>query len=223
MEVIFRYLLLGALIAAVYFVVKKQWKKAGISFLTVIISFLGFAVTTPEDPESSADEPEQAEIVAESSQPEETEEEVEEEVTEEPSDENIAFLDSGVALYTDDREIVFGEKSHLENFSGNHVQTLKENHSNFENGVIFRNIMPLQDEYGNQTMTNVVTVYYSPETIDKINFDNWPTLDATGLYETADNVFIHYALLSKVNEFQKYADLKDAPQDFLDYAGTIVE
>lgn len=135
-------------------------------------------------------------------------------------DENITFLENGIALYTDNRNIVFSEKSHIENFSGTHVTTLKENVNHFDNGVIFRNVITLQDQYGNQEDTNVIVVYYSPETIEKINFDNWPTLDARGLYETADNVFIHYVLLSEANDFHQYTNTEGAPGEFLNYAGT---
>lgn len=217
---------------------KSNEKYTNVAKLSTVVSALGtvffiYAINTPTVQEALTDPAEESSVIAQDEskleaseiieeEPESTKEEKTEELEEEDSDsidENIMFLDSGVALYTDTRGVTFGEKSHLEIFSGTHVSTLKDNHKDFKNGVIFRNVMPLQDQYGNQEDTNVIAVYYSPETIEKINFDNWPALDSSGLYQTADNVFIHYILLNEASEFRGYGHTEGAPVDFYDYVG----
>jgi hypothetical protein len=232
-------LLVVAGIAGFFYFRKKDKQKRNISIGLAVVSFILFGIFMPEESETNnqvdmADEPETEEVnentseteVVETAEESETEEEPEDEESEEvpeETNENIEFLDSGMALVTDNSNITFGETSHLEIFSGNHVTTLSDNYEQFENGVIFRNVMALQDQYGNQEDTNVIAVYYSPETINQINFENWPTLDETGLFEPADNVFIHNVLLSESEDFQQYTNTEGVPDEMLNYMGTTVE
>lgn len=99
-----------------------------------------------------------------------------------------------VDVFTSLRETAWSTEHFVSLFSMDSVDILRKYHEEIDNGVVFRLALPLTNVYGDRSYRIEAVAYFSPETIDKINFDNWPRLDSTGLYETADNVDIHHGL-----------------------------
>lgn len=137
--------------------------------------------------------------------------------TEEPYE-----IEDDIAIFTDDNDSIFSAKQHVDSFSAEMTQALKENHKDIKNGAIFRSVKTLSDKYGNEEKTNVLAVYYSPETIEKINYDKWPTLDASGLYDTADAMWAHPAFKEKGAKENK-SGTENAPDIYFNYLGSTVE
>ena len=102
---------------------------------------------------------------------------------------NKFTTDDGVTVFQQFTE-PFSVDRALKNFSYDMANELKANKDNIKNGAVFRLAIPLTDTYGNESNEYVLVVYYEQDTIDKINIDNWPTLDDTGLYDTADGVIL---------------------------------
>lgn len=95
-----------------------------------------------------------------------------------------------VAVFTDDSDLFWSEKGHVKNFSYDMALKLKDSHEKLDNGAIFRSVKVLIDSYGNETPTNVIIVYLTQETIEEINFDNWPN-SQDDLYNVADAYWSH--------------------------------
>lgn len=140
---------------------------------------------------------------------------------EEPK-ESYELIDD-IAVFTSDKELVFGVNQHLESFSYDMTQALKETHSEIKNGAIFRDISALTDTYGNEEKTTTVVVYYSQETIEAINYDNWPTLDSSGLFDTADATWIHYALKDSKFKNNTPSDTNQLPDLYYSMQGAVHE
>lgn len=99
-----------------------------------------------------------------------------------------------VDVYTDYSEMFLTPNVYMSNFSVDMTELLKEKHDEIKNGVIFRNAATVADQYGNEENIVLVSVWYSQETVDKINYENWPQLVGEDLYNTADGVLIHHNL-----------------------------
>lgn len=127
-----------------------------------------------------------------------------------------------IAVFTDDNDSIFSAKQHVDSFSAEMTKALKENHKDIKNGAIFRSVKTLSDKYGNEEKTNVLAVYYSPETIEKINYDKWPILDASGLYDTADTMWVHPAFKEKGAKENK-SSTENAPNVYFNYLGSSAE
>ena len=108
--------------------------------------------------------------------------------------EGIHKNDDGVMIFDRYEEISLSINSLVAKFSTDMADELKEHKDDIDNGAVFRLAGPLTDEYGNETKKYVISVYYTQDTIDKINVDNWPLDINKGLYKTADGVIIHPAL-----------------------------
>lgn len=243
-------ILVVAGIAGFFYFRNKDKQKRNISVGLAVVSFLLFGIffVEAEDGSTADEKVNDTEQIEEYSIEEvETEEETNtEEVAEDPGAENTTDeeieteetetteeeqetdypieYDEAVAIVTDERNGVgLSANTYLNSFNYDMANVLTENHNEFPEGAIFRSVLPLVDQYGNEEKTNVVTVYYSPETIEQINFDNWPTYDATGLFDTADNVFIHHAIQNEADEYEGYSDTAGSPDVFIKYQGTTAE
>lgn len=104
-----------------------------------------------------------------------------------------------VDVYTVSNDVILSADSFLHSFSIDMTEFLSENHEDLENGVVFRLATALTDKYGNSENKIVSTVWYSQETIEKINFDNWPMDSSTDLYNTADSVVFHFSLKNETS------------------------
>lgn len=98
-----------------------------------------------------------------------------------------------------------------------------ENYKDFTQfGVVYRGYHELADQYGNSNDIFTYVTYYSPDTIDKINYENWePTTE--GFFDIADASYLH-----DVFKDTDYYDLQnknnyDLPQSFTGVInGTVV-
>ncbi len=172
---------------------------------------------TNEDESTEEEEP--------ANEEEERTEEDESELAEEEETEEVKFkheVIDGVDVYTDFNNITISPNNYMSNFSIEMTDLLNEVHQDLTNGVVFRNATTLTDGYGNEEKKIVVNVWYPQETIEKINYDNWPVLIGEDLYSTADGVIIHFALGQDVDEDNKIAS-DDAPQFYRDSIGADYE
>lgn len=161
---------------------------------------------------------EKAEAEAKAKEKEETAKaEAEKKAAEDPPYELI----DGVAVFTDDQKIVFSINTKLEGFSYDMTQLLKEHHAEIENGAVFATADVLTDTYGNEEKRYTMAVYYSQDTIDKINYDNWPMLDSNGLYETADGIILYNAIADNKVTNSKPTDA--APDIYYSIVGSLYE
>lgn len=127
----------------------------------------------------------------------------------------------GIDVFTTYSDIILTPNVFMSNFSVDMSELLNEKNKELSNGVIFRNATTLTDKYGNEDKLIVVGVWYSQETIEKINFDNWPQLIGEDLYNTADSVLVHYTLGQSVDVENKQNE--NAPQIFKDSIGSKYE
>lgn len=100
----------------------------------------------------------------------------------------------GVDVFTSYTEMILTPNVFMSNFSVDMTELLKEKQDEINNGVIFRNATSVTDQHGNEEKMVVLSVWYSQETIEKINYDNWPQLVGEDLYNTADGVLVHHHL-----------------------------
>ncbi len=217
-------------------VTKKQGCLGCLTWVVIIgIAFLvlGALISDPDDTDTSddvasdeaeevVDEPveqeEELEVVEEEPVEEEPEEVAEEEPEEEPtilSEFDYEVID-GVDVYTMFQDTAWSTNSLMRNFSMDSVELLQTVHENLENGIVFRLATTMVDGYGNETDKIVANVWYSQDTVERINYDNWPVHGDTmaGLYDTADGVRIYFALVNDIEQEQKPTD--NAPQVYYD-------
>ena len=146
---------------------------------------------TVEKEEDSSEE--KSEPVEEES--EDTKEDTEtEEESEDTENEEFHKNDDDVMIFDRYGEVSLSVNTLVSKFSKDMTDEIKKHKDEFTNGAVFRLAGPLVDEYGNETKKYVISVYYTQDTIDKINVDNWPLNISDGLYKTADGVIIHPAL-----------------------------
>lgn len=222
---------------------KKNVKKVGIvtgsAFGVAVLSFIaliivGFSLPTEtntaykELPSSSAEannetvERPVADVESEDEEETETEydknlKEIREEREKEESA-NDAYgyqheVIDGVDVYSSFEDTYWDEDSYMHGFSMDMTELLTEIHDELGNGVVFRSGATLTDKYGNEEKKYVLNVWYSQATVEKINYDNWPTFNSEDLYDTADGFVIHPAL-SKNTEIQN-KPLPDNAPDFV--------
>jgi len=149
-----------------------------------------------------AEKEEQERLEKEEAEKQKAETEAKEEEESKPEYEMI----DGIAVFTDAKEPTLSENNMVSNFSIEMTDALKKHHEEIENGAIFRLANTLEDTYGNEEQVYTLVVYYSQDTIEKINYDNWPSLVASGLYDTADTVLVHYVLNNNKHAEGKGAD-----------------
>lgn len=116
-----------------------------------------------------------------------------EEVPESESNYQHEVIDD-VDVFTSYSEMILTPNVFMSNFSVDMTELLKEKHDEINNGAIFRNATSVTDQHVNEEKMVVVSVWYSQETIEKINYDNWPQLVGEDLYNTADGVLVHHHL-----------------------------
>ena len=145
---------------------------------------------TVEKEEDVSDEKEEKSERAE----EKTEDTDAEEEPENTENEEFDKNDDGVMIFDQYGEVSLSVNTLVSKFSVDMIDEIKKHKGEFTNGAVFRLAGPLTDEYGNETKKYVISVYYTQDTIDKINVDNWPLNISDGLYKTADGVIVHPAL-----------------------------
>ena len=150
--------------------------------------------TVEKEEDVSEEESEPAENDAEDEEEYEYDFDDEEESEDEEYGEGIHKNDDGVMIFDRYEEISLSINSLVAKFSTDMADELKEHKDDIDNGAVFRLAGPLTDDYGNEVKKYVISVYYTQDTIDKINVDNWPLDINNGLYKTADGVIIHPAL-----------------------------
>ena len=125
---------------------------------------------------------------------EKTEDTDDDEEPEDEEDEEFHKNDDDVMIFDQYGEVSLSVNTLVSKFSVDMIDEIKKHKDEFTNGAVFRLAGPLVDEYGNETKKYVISVYYTQDTIDKINVDNWPLNISDGLYKTADGVIVHPAL-----------------------------
>lgn len=203
-----------------FFAWKKQGNKknAKIAGLIALAAFVGFGLTT-EDEEEEATEDETEEVMEEEGEEgeveaEEVAEEPEEEEEEEDDSDFLRDEEDGTLIFTHPPRDLWSAEPHTDSFAFDIGDLLEEHADEAENGMIFRSAKTLVDEYGNDTDYNVILVYYSQETIDQINFENWPN-QAGQPYTTADGVWAVPAFQEGNVELQTTEDAPDAYYNFM--------
>ena len=166
----------------------------------IVIVVLGACGALLGDGEEEVTEEQKPEEVSKDDETKEEEKEnleakKEEEQKEENDDEiKISENEDGVMIFDQYGEVSLSQNTLVAKFSRDMAEELKKYKDETKNGAIFRLASPLVDEYGNETKKYVLAVYYTQDTIDKINVDNWPLNISDGLYKTADGVIVHPAL-----------------------------
>ena len=157
---------------------------------------------TEETVEKEEEKPEE-DVSEEESEPAENDAEDEEEYeydfddeeeSEDTENEEFHKNDDDVMIFDRYGEVSLSVNTLVSKFSKDMTDEIKKHKDEFTNGAVFRLAGPLVDEYGNETKKYVILVYYTQDTIDKINVDNWPLNISDGLYKTADGVIVHPAL-----------------------------
>lgn len=121
-------------------------------------------------------------------------EEKEQKEKEDDGEIKISENEDGVMIFDQYGEVSLSQNTFVAKFSRDMAEELKKHKDETKNGAIFRLASPLVDNYGNESKKYVMAVYYTQDTIDKINVDNWPLNVSDGLYKSANGVIIHPAL-----------------------------
>ena len=150
-------------------------------------------VTKEQKPEETVEKEEEKPEEDSSEEKEEKSEPAEEE-SEDTENEEFHKNDDDVMIFDRYGEVSLSVNTLVSKFSKDMTDEIKKHKDEFTNGAVFRLAGPLVDEYGNETKKYVISVYYTQDTIDKINVDNWPLNISDGLYKTADGVIVHPAL-----------------------------
>lgn len=204
MEIVLSIVVFAGAIGIFYFW-KRDKQKRNISIAVALISFLLFGIFFTGDEEDAfadADIDEQTEVVEEEQVVDEpVEEDVEEKITEEPIEEDEAprALDNfehgiteDIDTYVNSSGVTWSPEQHTEHFLMDASDIVRYEHENLQNGVIFLSKNEFVDNYGNEETLNSIILYLSPETINKINFDNeiWGS-SPNDMYGVADAMWIH--------------------------------
>lgn len=96
----------------------------------------------------------------------------------------------GVTVLTILKDSEFSENAVLRSTAIDAVNYMEDNPSALYNGIVIDKKVNFLDAYGNATPRQAVSVYFSQETIKKINFDNWPNNSAVDFYLAADAYWI---------------------------------
>lgn len=122
----------------------------------------------------------------------------------------------GFDVYERDGGMAFSENSSIKHFSMEMSNRLKKDHKKIDNGAIFKDVMEFEDKKGNEEKIVAIVTYVSKETIDEINFDNWPN-NPESLYDVSDGVVFHYYIND--NKIAKTRNQDEIPQQFYDMLG----
>ena len=112
--------------------------------------------------------------------------------------------------------MAFSENSSIKHFSMEMSNRLKKDHKKIDNGAIFKDVMEFEDKKGNKEKIVAIVTYISKETINEINFDNWPN-NPESLYDVSDGVVFHYYIND--NKIAKTRNQDEIPQQFYDMLG----
>lgn len=105
-------------------------------------------------------------------------------------------------------------KRYLDIFFMNIGEFLNYYHKDIDKGIIFYTKAEVFDQYGNEETVNQVIVYYSHDTLEKINFDNdnW-SFSSENIYRLADGVRLGVSLKDTGSYASKVTE-GDAPEDY---------
>ena len=99
---------------------------------------------------------------------------------------------------------------------------LFENHGKLphsKNGYIFRQTNELKDKYGNSQETFVEILWFSNETIEKINYTDRYAFNNEGIFKLADASYLHPAFKdTDIYNYQGY-DRGQVPKAFSGFVG----
>lgn len=123
---------------------------------------------------------------------------------------------NGYDVYERDGGMPFSENSSVKHFSMEMSNKLKKDHKNINEGAVFKDVMEFEDKKGNESKMVAVVVYISKESIDEINFENWPK-NPESLYDVADGVVFHAYIND--NDVAETRDQDEIPQEFYDMLG----
>lgn len=181
-------------------------------------------VVEEEEVEEQEDSVEEIEEEEQAVEEDESEDEVDEEPVEEESEDDVEAEEvteheviDGVDVFTYTETNDWSLDSQMRDFSIAMTDLLSEQHGEIEGDAVFRTLSPVRDDSGNERVIYSAQVYYTQETIDGINFENWPNLVAEDLYNTADSVMIYHPIGGETDVENKIYD-GELP-DF--YMGTI--
>lgn len=123
---------------------------------------------------------------------------------------------NGYDVYERDGGMPLSENSSVKHFSMEMSDKLKKDHKNINEGVVFKDVMDFEDKKGNESKMVAVVVYISKDSIDEINFKNWPKRPES-LYDVADGVVFHTYIND--NDVAETRDQDEIPQEFYDMLG----
>ncbi|MDO4680805.1 MAG: hypothetical protein Q4A55_06115 [Aerococcus sp.] len=137
---------------------------------------------------------------------------------------------SGIKIYKRKPDNIFSRNMEIKGFATLVAEQVTKDHDTMPNGAIFTDILKYTDSYGNDSAIYSITLYFSPDTLKKINFDNWPPSNqsmAKATLEVADSTYIYPPLVvkesdsDKKSEFLDYVNkgLEKAPEVFANYQG----
>jgi len=169
--------------------------------------------------EEPTEESDDVDVVEEENEEETADKEESEEETKEDKIKHEVI--DGVDVFTYTNISVISFKNQLSNFSIEMTDLLVDQHDQIDNGAVFRTISTIEDNKGNQETVYTAQVYYTQDTIDEINYDNWPRLVGEDLYNAADSVMIHHLLRDQTDIENKPYD--DAPDFYTFTIGTEYE
>lgn len=122
----------------------------------------------------------------------------------------------GYDVYERDGGMPFSENSSIKHFSMEMSNKLKKDHKKIDNGAIFKDVMEFEDKKGNEEKIVAIVAYVSKETIDEINFNNWPN-NPESLYDVSDGIVFHYYIND--NKIAETRNQDEIPQQFYDMLG----
>lgn len=136
--------------------------------------------------------------------------------------------DDAVPVYIFKPNGGISSKSNIMGLGSLTVNTLKEDHEKLTNGAIFTLAETFDDDYGNKKEEYIATMYFSPETLNRINYDNWPNKqepEGINALKTADSTFVSPMVLNKGKKGDTELfdfinkNLENVPENFFNYRG----
>lgn len=200
--------------------VSKKWNNKTRWFVTGAIIVLVIVANFSDSEDEQSEEPtkqsvEKKEKPKEKSTPKKKEKEKPKE--KEKKKESIKHnKQDGYDVYERDGGMPFSENSSIKHFSMEMSNKLKKDHKKIDNGAIFKDVMEFEDKKGNEEKIVAIVAYVSKETIDDINFDNWPN-NPESLYDVSDGVVFHYYIND--NKIAETRNQDEIPQQFYDMLG----
>lgn len=209
----------------------KDWTKGVkwiVTVIVVLVAIIGFATdendgeekkqetnTSTDSKEHNKDSKDDKKEKAEKTESKENNED--KKSSEKEKNEDITHKkQDGYDVYERDGGMPFSENSSVKHFSMEMSNKLKKDYKNIDKGAVFKDVMEFEDKKGNESKMVAVVVYISKDSIDEINFENWPK-NPESLYDVADGVVFHAYINN--NDVAETRDQDEIPQEFYDMLG----